>query len=105
MRFLLPRAVLFLFTVGHAFPGPAFVHTVENGKRWSVGNDLVSRTVSFSSADGLRTESVKHLVTGTDFATRSSDPLEFSFDASGRHFDGHSSWTLSEADTVALARG
>jgi alpha-galactosidase len=105
MRFLLPRAVLFLFTVGHAFAGPAFVHTFENGKRWSVGNDLVSRTVSFSSTGGLRTESLKHLLTGTDFATHSADQLEFSFDASSRHFDGHSNWTLSEADTVALARG
>src|SRR3954469_25359940 len=104
MRFLLPRAVLFLFTVGHAFDGPAFVHTFENGKRWSVGNDLVSRTVSFSSTGGLRTESLKHLLTGTDFATHSADQLEFSFDASSRHFDGHSNWTLSEADTVALAR-
>lgn len=87
------------------FAAPVFVHILEKGKRWSVGNNLVSRTVSFSSSDGLRTESLKHLVTGTDFATHSTDTVEFSFDASGRHFDGRSKWTLNEADTVPLADG
>src|SRR5207248_10147064 len=53
----------------------------------------------------LRTESLKHLVTGTDFATHSAENVELSFDASGRHFDGHSKWTLTEGNTVALARG
>jgi alpha-galactosidase len=103
---LLP-AVLFLLhlSIGQASAGPAFVHIFENGKRCSVGNNLVSRTVSFSSAGGLRTESLKHLVTGTEFATHSAEQLEFSFDASGRHFDGHSIWTLAEADTVALTGG
>jgi alpha-galactosidase len=105
MRFRLRRAVPLIFSVGYAFAGPAFVRTLEHGKRWSVGNDLVSRTVSFSRANGLRTESLKHLVTGTDFVTQSAQQLEFSFDASGRHFDGHSKWTLGQADTVALARG
>jgi alpha-galactosidase len=105
MHLRLRCAVLFVFTVGHTFAAEAFVHTFENGNRWAVGNDMVSRTVAFVRADGLRTESLKHLVTGTDFARHSAGNLEFSFDASGRHFDGHSKWTLTEANTVALARG
>jgi alpha-galactosidase len=104
MHLRLRCAALFVFTVGHTFAAEAFVHTFENGKRWVVGNDMVSRTVSFS-ADGLRTESLKHLVTDTDFATHSASNLEFSFDASGRHFEGRSKWILTEANTVALARG
>jgi hypothetical protein len=92
-------AILFLFILGHTFAAEAFVHTLDNGKRWAVGNDMVSRTVSFSSADGLRTESLTHLVTGTDFTTQSAGKIEFSFDASGRHVDGHSKWTLTEANT------
>lgn len=105
MHLRLRRAVLFLFAIGHSFAALAFVHILENGKRWSVGNDTVLRTGSFFSADGLRMESLKHLVTGTDFTGQSADSIEFSFDASGRHFDGHSNWTLTEANTVALARG
>ena len=105
MDFRFRCAVLFLFTVAHTFGAQAFVRTIENGKRWAVGNDIVWRTVSFFSADGLRTESLKHLVTGTDFATHSAGNVEFSFDASGRHFDGHSKWTLTEVDTVPLEHG
>src|SRR5690242_11608763 len=105
MQFPLRCAVLFLFVLGHTFAAEAFVRTVGKGKRWAVGNDMISRTVSFSSTDGLRTESLKHLVTGTDFTTQSTGNVEFSFDASGRHVDGHSKWALTEATTVALVSG
>jgi alpha-galactosidase len=98
-------AVLFLAILGRASAGSAFVHTLEGGKRWSVGNDVVRRIVSFRSAHGLRTESMKYLVTGTDFEKRPADSVEFSFDSSGRHFDGRSHWTLSGADAVPLAGG
>jgi alpha-galactosidase len=101
-----PRfTVLFLLTCGQTFAVSAFVHTVENGRRWSLGNDLVSRVISFSDADGLRTESLQHLVTGTDFATNPTGNVEFSFDTSARHFDGHSKWTLGGAAAVTIAGG
>jgi alpha-galactosidase len=105
MHFRLRCAILFLLILGHTFAADVFVNTLENGKRWAVGNDMVSRTVSFSSADGLRTESLKHLVTGTHFTTQSAGNVEFSFEASGRHVDGHSKWTLTGANTVALVSG
>ena len=105
VHFRLLRAVLFLFTAGQAFAAPVFVQTLENGARWSVGNGLVSRVISFSSETGLRTESLKHLVTQTEFLTPSAVGKEFFFDAGGKHFDGHSHWTLSEATTVAVPGG
>jgi alpha-galactosidase len=58
-----------------------------------------------SKANGLRTESMKYLVTGTEYAKDPAHSAEFPFDASGRHFDGHSKWTLAGTDTVALAHG
>jgi alpha-galactosidase len=97
--------VLFLFALGRGSAAPAFVHTLENGARWSVGNDLVRRVVSFSNTHGLRTESIKYLVKGNDFAKDPAHSVEFSFDCSDRRFDGHSNWTLSAADAVPLAGG
>ncbi|MGH9583991.1 MAG: alpha-galactosidase [Bryobacteraceae bacterium] len=105
MRSRLSSIIVFLFIMGQASAAPALVHTLESGKQWSVGNNLVRRIVSFSSTRGLRTESLKYLATGTDFARDPADSVEFSFDSSGRHFDGHSKWTLSGADAVALAGG
>lgn len=103
LRYLFPTAVL-LCIPGQIFAAPAFVRSLGQD-RWSIGNDLIRRVVSFSAANGLRTESVKYLVTGTEFATDPAHSPEFSFDGSGRHFDGRSNWTLSGANTVALAGG
>lgn len=84
---------------------PPFIRTLERGKRWSVGNDLVRRIVSFSGMGGLRTDSLKYLITGTEFAKDPAHSPEFSFDCSGQHVDGQSHWMLLSAETLALAGG
>ena len=47
--------------------GVAYVRTLTPKQRWSIGNEFVERTLSFSAADGLRTEALVHKVSGRDF--------------------------------------
>ncbi len=105
MHLRLSLALILLSAAHQLCAAPAFVHTLENGRRWTVGNDLVSRTIAFSSTDGLQTTALNYLVTNHDFLTHTARGLEFSFTASGKQFDGHSPWRLSNAITTQLPNG
>ncbi len=78
-------------------------------QRWTVGNEFVERTISFSEQDGLRTEAFVHKLTGTDFCTYSRDRQrygrEFSFSVDGQQIDGRSSFVLEGSEMLPIPGG
>ena len=80
------NGVLFAFlaqaAIGQGSDG-VYVQASADGRRWSIGNDLVERGISFDPSRGLCTTSWHHKVTGTDFMERASTQNrpgdEFSF--------------------------
>jgi alpha-galactosidase len=77
--------------------------------RWSIGNQFVERVVSFDSAKGLETESLRYKVTGRNFLQgaprRSGAAGEFSFQADGHELTGANSFTLRDAEIVSVPGG
>ncbi len=65
-----------LFAVRPCF-GAAYVRTIEPNRHWSVGNDSVERSISFSSENGLRTDALTYKVTGRDFTSFSRSRHEY----------------------------
>jgi alpha-galactosidase len=99
---------LILCGAAKAFAAPAYVR-VQQQNRWTLGNDFIERTISFSDKDGLRTESLIRKSTGTDFtaygrAKKQFGP-EFSFSASEAKLDGRRSFALDKAEDVAIEGG
>ncbi len=87
----------------------ASIRTLEGGRRWSVGNELVERTISFSAQDGLRTEALVHKLTGTDFSAysrkRKHFGREFYFAVNGQEMDGHKSFVFGGSETLPIPGG
>jgi alpha-galactosidase len=56
-----------------AFREPSYVRTETSGEAtsWSIGNGLLERTLQYSPAHGLFTETFRHKLSGTDFLIRS----------------------------------
>ncbi len=77
--------------------------------RWSIGNDLVERTISFSTGGGLRTESLIYRPTGRDLTAysrsrrRFSD--EFGFTADNQVLTGARSFAFVSATDSKLPGG
>lgn len=77
---------------------PTYVHTAAGGRSWTIGNETVEKTITFSGDKGLSTSSWIHKITGTDFMKQPFDSLdaqasfssghEFSFVADGRRIQG-----------------
>jgi alpha-galactosidase len=91
------------------FTTPAYIRTEASGetKSWSIGNGFLERTVEFSPARGLYTDTFRHKVSGTDFLMR--DPsgnhtgAEFSFQVDSEDFTGASSrFTLAGSQVSDL---
>jgi alpha-galactosidase len=72
----------------------AYVRTEAEGetKSWSIGNGLVERTLNFSPARGLFTETFRHKVSGRDFLMKDHSGIhtgaEFTFQADSENFSG-----------------
>jgi len=72
----------------------AYVRAEASGdtKSWLIGNGLVERTLKFSPARGLYTETFRHKVSGTDFLMRDESGThpgaEFTFQADSENFSG-----------------
>ncbi len=75
---------------------PPYVHAGADNRSWTIGNGLVSRTLSYSPSTGLSTTSWLHNITGTDFVNQpfpASSPFgppgaEFAFQVGFRHLQG-----------------
>jgi alpha-galactosidase len=76
------------------FSAPAYVRAETSGetKSWLIGNGLVERTLKFSPARGLFTETFRHKVSGTDFLMKDKSEnhpgAEFTFQADSENFSG-----------------
>jgi len=46
----------------------------DGGRHWTIGNDLVKRTLSFDSKSGLVTQQFADLSTGIDLVTTGAAP-------------------------------
>src|ERR1700761_8849472 len=102
MRLRLGLCLLTLAAAYRAVAAEPFVHTLQAGASWEVGNDQVVRRIQLD-ANGLHTDSLKLLATGTEYI-RGRAP-EFSFHAGGRDLSGNSGWTLISAEPVAVPGG
>jgi alpha-galactosidase len=88
---------------------PAFSTALAESRTWTIGNQEVERTMSFSSS-GLVTERWSDLKTQTDFISpKSLKPElapEFSFQCDGRFYSGHGAdFDFVSADEAALPNG
>lgn len=88
--------------VYQATAAEAFVRTLSTGAAWEVGNDQVVRKIQFD-ANGLHTDSLKLLATGTEYIRERA--AEFSFQAGSRSVSGNSGWTLRSAEPVSISGG
>jgi alpha-galactosidase len=76
------------------FTAPAYVRTDVSGetKSWRIGNGLVERTLEFSPARGLYTETFRNKLSGTDFLMKDESGnhpgAEFTFQADSESFSG-----------------
>ena len=80
------------------------------GESWTIGNELIARTVAFGPKTGLFTQRMSDLATHTDFITpgetRSFRTPEFSFRCGARSCAGESpQWDLLGASQDALSHG
>jgi alpha-galactosidase len=99
MRFLCRITGVLLPLVAHAA-----------SQTWTLANSQISRTVTFTSAQGLFTERLSDVATHADFILpgklRLSMAPEFSFECNGRTYKGTSEdFELSGADEKALTNG
>ena len=77
---------------------------------WTIGNDEIKRSMSFSEASGLLTEQLSDLRTHTDFVLHSKPhynmPQEFSFQCNGHSYSGSGpQFALVSAGWVPLPNG
>jgi alpha-galactosidase len=77
---------------------------------WTIGNDLISRTVMFGPRTGLFTERLSDLATRTDFirpeTIRKDFAREFSFRCNGEDCSGNGAdFALVSADDASLSNG
>lgn len=99
MRFWTLISILTLALVGYAAP-----------QTWTIGNDEIRRSVSFSDDAGLITEQLSDLRTHTDFILHSKPhynlPREFSFQCNGKSYSGSSAqFALVRATEANLSKG
>ena len=90
-------------------PCLAFSTALAESRTWTIGNQEVERTMSFSSS-GLVTERWSDLKTRTDFINPKSLKAElapeFSFQCDGRSYSGHGAdFDFVSADEAALPNG
>ncbi len=79
-----------------------------SGKTWTIGNDLITRTVAFQPQTGLFTQRFSDLATHSDFIApeKMRRSQEFSFVCNGRRCAGEgASFSLVDAGESALANG
>src|SRR4051812_33933916 len=77
---------------------------------WTIGNDQISRTLTFEPSRGLYTEGLSDLATHTDLIrvakAQTSIPAEFSFQCEGKTYRGASSaFKLVSASQDAIPNG
>jgi alpha-galactosidase len=77
---------------------------------WTIGNDLISRTLTFQPKTGLFTERLSDLATRTDFirpeTIRKDFAREFSFRCNGEDCSGNGAdFALVSADEASLSNG
>src|SRR5947209_2001983 len=99
MRTLCRIAGFILPLISHAAP-----------QTWTIANDQISRTMTFTPAQGLYTERLSDLATHADFILpdklRLNIAPEFSFHCNGRSYNGASAdFELLGAEEKALAQG
>jgi alpha-galactosidase len=76
------------------FTAPAYVHTGASGetKSWTIGNGFIERTIRFSPARGIFTETFQLKVSGTDFLMKDHSGIragaEFTFQADSENLSG-----------------
>ncbi len=102
MRLRVSLCLLAMGAVYHATAAEAFVRTLQAGKSWEIGNDHVIRRIQFD-AQGLHTDSLKLLATGTEYIHEQA--TEFSFHAGSRDISGNSGWILTSAEQAAIPGG
>ena len=61
--------IVSLVLAGNAGFASSYVRTLAQKQRWSIGNDFVERTVSFSARSGLRTDALLYKLTGHDYTS------------------------------------
>ena len=87
----------------------AFAASASPAERWSVGNELVERTVAWSDQTGLRTESLTYKPTGRDLTSYSREHQqvsdEFGFTADGLQLSGAHSFSFKAANISATPNG
>ncbi len=103
-RFLLTRRQLIQNGVVLAAGSLVVPTYAQEARRWSIGNDRVSRTVVFQPGAGLYTETFSDLGTGAHFISadkpRLDSATEFSFECNGHHYSGtKSAFELLGADS------
>jgi alpha-galactosidase len=79
-------------------------------RSWTIGNDQIRRTLSFSPGGGLSTQVFSDLATGASFILpdkqRMQEATEFSFECNGRTYRGSSSeFELAGAEEGKLKNG
>ena len=84
--------------------------SVDSSRTWTIGNELITRTLTCKSGGGLYTERFSDLVTGAVFIApdepRSNMTAEFSFTCNGRPYSGAASeFELLGAEESKLAGG
>jgi alpha-galactosidase len=85
----------------------SYVQTSADQHRWSIGNDLIERTISFSGKTGLRTEALLYKATGHDFTSYSRNRFadEFGFQSNSQSFNGARSFDFNTAETQEIPGG
>lgn len=99
---LAASALLFATLVSRATPASPPEH-------WSIGNELVERTITWSDQTGLRTEALLYKPTGRDFTAYSREHRhfadEFGFAADGHQLSGARSFSFKAANRSAINHG
>src|SRR5262249_24305898 len=98
---------LALFVV-RSSSGASYVRTIEQNRRWSIGNDWVERNLSYSSENGLRTDGLIYKPAEDDFTkfSRSNNQYgeELQFKADGNAITNRS-LLLTGADLLDIPGG
>ena len=79
-------------------------YTRMGAAEWSLGNNLVERTIRFTAERGLCTTSWRHKLTGTE-VIRGASCEEFSFQLGDRAISGRSGFRLAGAASDDLSNG
>ena len=87
----------------------SYVQTSSDNRRWSIGNELVERTIAFSDKTGLRTEALIYKTPGRNFTAHSRERNrfgdEFGFQANDRLFNGARSFHFNAAEAQDIRGG